>query len=120
MRTLVSLAAILILTSTSAFAEGWPTWGGPPGASKYSKLDQINRDNVKDLEIAWTHRTGDFTGRMGRYGNSFGLQAVPILLPEEAGGHLVLCNPFWRVGRASRAARRRWTSWAPGETVREA
>ena len=97
MRTLASLAAILILTSAPAFAEGWPTWGGPPGGSKYSPLNQINRDNVKDLEVAWTFRTGDFEGRMARYGNSFGLQAVPILLPEEAGGHLVLCNPFWKV-----------------------
>ena len=34
---------------------------------------------------------------MAPFGNSFGLQAVPILLPEAAGGHLVLCDPFWRV-----------------------
>ncbi len=97
MKALASFALILILASAAAAEEGWPTWGGPPGASKYSSLDQINRDNVKDLEVAWTHRTGDFEGPMAVFGNSFGLQAVPILLPEEAGGYLVLCNPFWRV-----------------------
>ena len=97
MRILASLTVIVAMTCSQALAEGWPTWGGPPGGSKYSPLDQINRDNVKDLEIAWTYRTGDYEGPMARYGNSFGLQAVPILLPEEAGGHLVFCNPFWRV-----------------------
>jgi len=92
------LALLLLLPATLTLAEeGWPTWGGPPGASKYSTLDQINRDNVQDLEVAWTYRTGDFTGPMARWGNSFGLQAVPILLPPEAGGHLVFCNPFWKV-----------------------
>jgi len=38
-------------------------------------LKQINRDNVTDLEVAWTYRTGDFEGKMARFGNSFGLQS---------------------------------------------
>ncbi len=97
MKIPATLCVILILTCANALAEGWPTWGGPPGGSKYSPLAQINKDNVQDLEVAWTFRTGDFEGKMAPFGNSFGLQAVPILLPEEAGGHLVLCNPFWNV-----------------------
>jgi quinoprotein glucose dehydrogenase len=98
MKLFTLLIVILVLPFSQTFAEeGWPTWGGPAGASKYSSLDQINRDNVKDLEVAWTYRTGDLTGPMARWGNSFGLQAVPILLPEAAGGHLVFCNPFWKV-----------------------
>ena len=61
------LALLLLLPATLTLAEeGWPTWGGPPGASKYSSLDQINRDNVKDLEVAWTYRSGDFTGAMAQ------------------------------------------------------
>ena len=31
----------------------WPYWGGDAGSTRYSALDQINKDNVKDLEIAW-------------------------------------------------------------------
>jgi quinoprotein glucose dehydrogenase len=31
----------------------WPHWGGDHGNSRYSPLDQINRDNVKNLRIAW-------------------------------------------------------------------
>ena len=31
----------------------WPHWGSDLGSTKYSSLDQINRDNVKNLRIAW-------------------------------------------------------------------
>ena len=31
----------------------WRSFGGDPGNTKYSPLDQINRDNFEDLEIAW-------------------------------------------------------------------
>src|SRR5580658_175031 len=31
----------------------WLTWGGDPGYSRYSPLDQITRSNVATLQIAW-------------------------------------------------------------------
>jgi len=31
----------------------WSTWGGDAGFMRYSPLDQINRHNVKTLELAW-------------------------------------------------------------------
>jgi len=31
----------------------WPTYGGTPANARYSPLDQITRDNVKRLRIAW-------------------------------------------------------------------
>lgn len=31
----------------------WPSFGGDPGNAKYSPLDQIDRENFKDLKIAW-------------------------------------------------------------------
>lgn len=37
----------------------WPVYHGDPGGSHYSPLDQINRSNVKRLEVAWTWRAGD-------------------------------------------------------------
>jgi len=37
----------------------WRQYGGDPGASRYSPLDQINRSNVKRLKVAWTHHTED-------------------------------------------------------------
>ena len=34
-------------------------YGGGPQQTRYSPLRQINRDNVKQLEIAWTYDTGE-------------------------------------------------------------
>ncbi|HYD73053.1 MAG TPA: membrane-bound PQQ-dependent dehydrogenase, glucose/quinate/shikimate family [Candidatus Binatia bacterium] len=37
----------------------WPAYGATYNAQRYSPLNQINRDNVDQLERAWTFRTGD-------------------------------------------------------------
>src|SRR5437016_3878634 len=37
----------------------WPNVGGDKGCSRYSELAQINRKNVKSLQVAWTYHTGD-------------------------------------------------------------
>ena len=37
----------------------WPSpWGGDPGGSKFSTLNQINAENVNNLTVAWTYDTG--------------------------------------------------------------
>jgi len=41
----------------------WRSYGGELGSTRYSPLDQINRDNVKDLKIAWTWKSDNFGGR---------------------------------------------------------
>ncbi|MCS5491497.1 PQQ-binding-like beta-propeller repeat protein [Algoriphagus limi] len=41
----------------------WSYYGGPADGTRYSSLQQINRDNVANLEVAWTYRTGDATER---------------------------------------------------------
>ena len=38
----------------------WRFYGGDSGSTKYSPLDQINRNNVKDLKIAWRWKTDNF------------------------------------------------------------
>ena len=75
---------------------GWPTYAGQEGGTRYSPLNQINRSNVGDLEIAWTYNTGHLERLPHLYG-TVGFQVTPILLPEEAGNHLVLCDPFNRI-----------------------
>jgi len=35
----------------------WRTWGGDLANTKYSPLDQINRDNFDTLEVAWRFKT---------------------------------------------------------------
>ena len=37
----------------------WPSYGGTNWSQKYSALDQINKDNFKDLKVAWTWRSPD-------------------------------------------------------------
>jgi len=49
---------------------GWPHYGNDPGGTKYSALDQVNRDNVSSLEVAWTVRTHDFDGFAGEHAES--------------------------------------------------
>ncbi len=37
---------------------GWPNYGNDAGGARYSTASQINRDNVAQLKLAWTYRTG--------------------------------------------------------------
>jgi quinoprotein glucose dehydrogenase len=37
----------------------WQVYGGDLGSTKYSNLDQINRSNVQELELAWRFRVPD-------------------------------------------------------------
>jgi glucose dehydrogenase len=45
-------------TPPSPYSE-WGAYGGGPERTHYSSLAQINRDNVKNLKVAWTYDTGD-------------------------------------------------------------
>jgi quinoprotein glucose dehydrogenase len=38
----------------------WPTPSGDGGSTRYSPLDQITRDNVRTLEVAWTWKSDSF------------------------------------------------------------
>ena len=37
----------------------WPAYLGGPGSEQYSPLTQINKSNVKQLEVVWTYPTGE-------------------------------------------------------------
>ena len=43
----------------------WAIQTGDYANSRYSSLDQINRDNVKDMRVAWTFSTGVLRGHEG-------------------------------------------------------
>ena len=43
----------------------WASQSGDYALQRYSKLDQINTDNVKDLKVAWTFSTGVLRGHEG-------------------------------------------------------
>lgn len=57
--------ALLAVCSLSGFAGEWAYYGQDAGGARYASLDQINRDNVAQLERAWTYRTGVSSRRPG-------------------------------------------------------
>lgn len=81
---------------------GWAVYGGGSDQIRYSRLDQINRTNVRQLEIAWTFDAKE-TG---------GLQTNPIVVD----GVLYTTTPRHRVlalDAATGAVRWRFDSGIP-------
>lgn len=77
MKHLLNSAAIaLLLSGASAYANEsvltesgnsgqWAIQTGDYANTRYSELDQINRDNVGDLRVAWSFSTGVLRGHEG-------------------------------------------------------
>jgi len=59
-RAFIIVVACLLLAEIS-FAQEWPYYGGDAGGMRYSPLTQINRGNVRRLQVAWTYHTGDLS-----------------------------------------------------------
>jgi quinoprotein glucose dehydrogenase len=77
-------------TNTSALPDsGWPNYGHDPGGSRYSPAAQINRDNVGQLKVAWSYRTGALD-QVGDLKRNAAFEATPILVD----GKLYLSTPF--------------------------
>jgi quinoprotein glucose dehydrogenase len=45
--------------SSQSERRNWPSYGGGLDGIRYSALKQINKNNVRDLQVAWTFETGD-------------------------------------------------------------
>ena len=55
----VHLASSGQQASSSSDYTDWKVYGGTPDNIHYSTLRQINRDNVRNLGVAWTYDSGD-------------------------------------------------------------
>lgn len=51
--------AELAAAPAGATPADWRYYGHDQGGRRFAPLDQINKDNVKNLRVAWTYRTGD-------------------------------------------------------------
>lgn len=50
---------LLLLVSCGGQAQEWRFYGGDAGGTRFSSLQQINRQNVGALKRAWTYHTGE-------------------------------------------------------------
>ena len=53
----------------------WTTYGGDLASRRYRPFDQINRDNFKDLEVAWRFKTDALGPRP-----EFNFQSTPLMV----------------------------------------
>ena len=61
------LAAVVIWAFPGMAQQGaksgeWRAYSGDAGSTRYSPVDQLNRDNVKNLQVAWSWKFDNFGG----------------------------------------------------------
>ena len=87
-------------------AGDWLTNGGNAANTHYSRLSQITRDNVKQLAVAWTYRTGELAAARYPIHRDYHFEATPLLVD----GTLYLSTPLGRVIALDPVTgRERWT-----------
>lgn len=65
----------------------WSAYGGTTNGLRFSALNQINKDNVKNLQVAWTYHTGDL--RKTDDASEYTFEATPL----KVNGLLYFCTP---------------------------
>jgi len=70
--------------------KNWAHWGNTPAGTRFAALDQINKSNVRQLEVAWMARTGDVA-------QSTGAGAEDQNTPLQIGDTLYVCTPYSKV-----------------------
>ena len=89
----------------------WRSYGAVEGSTRYSPIDQITRDNVKDLQVAWTWKFDNF----GTPGETVTTETTPLMV----NGVLYFTAGARRTVVAARAdtGETLWT-WRPDEGAR--
>ena len=75
------VSAALLAPAAHAQSRGasdWGFYGGDAFGRRFSSLDQINRSNVEQLELAWVYRTGELGAGFARAGK-LTFEATPVL-----------------------------------------
>src|SRR5437879_2688193 len=67
----------------------WPEYGSDHAGSRHSPLEQITRQNVSSLKVAWTYHSGDISDGNGNTTTS-SLQVTPIVVDDV----MYFCTPF--------------------------
>lgn len=84
---IIVILIAFILIADSAFGQRnatkgeWRFYGGDNGSTKYSLLDQINRQNVSKLKVAWRWDSPDLKlQQQNRMLRSFGYEVTPVMV----------------------------------------
>lgn len=71
----------------------WAIWGGDYAGTRYSELDQINKDNVGNLQPVWTFSTGVLRGHEGG----------PLVVDDMLFIHTPFPNKVYRLNQADQS-----------------
>ncbi|WNC88396.1 glucose/quinate/shikimate family membrane-bound PQQ-dependent dehydrogenase [Paraburkholderia sp. FT54] len=82
-----TLSASTPASGTGIDAADWPAYGRTQEGTRYSPLQQITPENAKDLQVAWTFRTGDMKGPNDP------VEITNEVTPIKIGDLLYLCSP---------------------------
>ena len=69
-KTILGMIA-LVFSFQSMANDDWSWYHGDDNATRYSTLDQINKGNIGDLNVAWIHQPGAIEQ---------GLEATPVVI----------------------------------------
>ena len=72
------IAVARVLIAQTPAASDWGYYGGDAFGQRFSTLDQINRNNVARLEVAWTYRTGELGDGLTQ-ARKLTFEATPVL-----------------------------------------
>jgi|TARA_A100001391_G_scaffold177450_3_gene141333 quinoprotein glucose dehydrogenase len=70
----------------------WHAYGRTGFGQRYSPLDQITPENIRQLEVAWHYKTGDMRGQPGDP-----VETTFQVTPLNVGNRLFLCTPHQNV-----------------------
>ena len=79
MKLCLSLSTFVAATALAQPAVEWPYYGGDLGGQRHSSLTDISPDNVDQLEVAWTFRTGD-TNLSPAYDDKAAFECTPVVV----------------------------------------
>jgi len=91
-RTFYHTCLTFALLATPVLAEDWSSYANAPGGGRYVDYDEITRENIDGLDIAWTYHSGDVSDGSGDISQT-SFQATPLYFDEK----VVFCTPFSRV-----------------------
>ena len=94
----LSASAMMAISSkpmdvAAASIAEWPVTGGDAGGTRYSPLADIHRNNVRNLQVAWTYRHGDYRSGWPDPFKGTAFQCTPIVVERR----LVFTTPYNRV-----------------------